>query len=411
MNKKMWIGVIAGALIVVPIVFNKVASTISAKMAAKQQARPSQVEVEQVYVKEIYPQTESVGRIEAKYSVDVVARINGWLEKRYFQEGAYVKKGQTLFLIQPKEYVIAVAQAKAALRQSEATLINAEKELKRAEELVKNDFVSKSYYDQALATRDQSKASLDVNKANLAAAQLNLSYTKITSPVDGKVGKILITEGNLVNAQTGPLTKIVSTTPIYAYFNIKSEEYLNFMRTSESKGKNQFDNTVVTLKLSDGTEYLEKGKLEFVNNEVDPTAGTIALRAVFENKDRLLVPGDFVNVTATAKTPVDVTVVPQVAVSDSTNGSYVWVVDENNKAQQRFIKIANQVGDAWIVTEGLEPNETVVTAGFQRLMPGASVIPIVKTVEEENNTSAEKVDEKTTEVGETSADAKKEDAK
>lgn len=407
----MWIGVIAGALIVVPIVFNKVASTISAKIAAKQQARPTQVEVAQTYVKEIYPQTESVGRIEAKYSVDVVARINGWLEKRYFQEGAYVKKGQTLFLIQPKEYVIAVAQAKAALRQSEATLINAEKELKRAEELVKNDFVSKSYYDQALATRDQNKASLDVNKANLAAAQLNLSYTKITSPVDGKVGKILITEGNLVNAQTGPLTKIVSTTPIYAYFNIKSEEYLNFMRNSESKGKNQFENTVVTLKLSDGTEYPEKGKLEFVNNEVDPTAGTIALRAVFENKDRLLVPGDFVNVTATAKTPVDVTVVPQVAVSDSTNGSYVWVVDENNKVQQKFIKIANQVGDTWIVTEGLEPNETVVTAGFQQLMPGASVVPIVKTIEEKFNTPAETADEKVTDNEEKSVDTKKEEAK
>lgn len=411
MNKKIWVGVIVGTLIVVPIVFNKVASTISAKIAAKQQARPSQVEVSKTYVKEIYPQTESVGRIEAKYSVDVVARINGWLEKRYFQEGAYVKKGQTLFLIQPKEYVIAVAQAKAALRQSEATLINAEKELKRAEELVKNDFVSKSYYDQALATRDQNKASLDVNKANLAAAQLNLSYTKIVSPVDGKVGKILITEGNLVNAQTGPLTKIVSTTPIYAYFNIKSEEYLNFMRSSQGKGKNQFENTEVTLRLSDGTEYQEKGKLEFVNNEVDPTAGTIALRAIFENKDKLLVPGDFVNVTATAKTPVDVTVVPQVAVSDSTNGSYVWVVDENNKAQQKFIKIANQVGDTWIVTEGLEPNETVVTAGFQRLMPGSPVEPIVKTVEEKVDTSDEKTDETVTEVDKKSIDTKKEDAK
>ena len=300
MDKKRLIGIIVVALIVVPIIFNKVASLITAKIAAEMQKKPVQVEIAKTYEKEIFPQTESVGRIEAKYSVDVVARINGWLEKRYFQEGAYVKKGQALFLIQPKEYIIAVAQAKAAVRQSEATLLNAEKELKRAEELVKNDFVSKSYYDQALATRDKNLASLDVNKANLAAAELNLSYTKIASPVDGKVGKILVTEGNLVNPQTGALTKIVSTSPIYAYFNIKSEDYLKFMKNANKSNldkKANFENMTVKIQLSDGTEYKEDGLLEFVNNEVDPTAGTISLRASFENKDNLLVPGDFVKVT------------------------------------------------------------------------------------------------------------------
>ena len=391
MDKKKWIGVIIVAIIVVPIVFNKVAGIITAKIASEMAKKPTQVEVAQTTEKEIFPKTESVGRIEAKYSVDVVARINGWLEKRYFQEGAYVKKGQTLFLIQPKEYVIAVAQAKAAVRQSEATLINAEKELKRAEELVKNDFVSKSYYDQALATRDKNLASLDVNKANLAAAELNLSYTKITSPVDGKVGKILITEGNLVNAQTGPLTKIVSTSPIYAYFNIKSEDYSKFMKNAEADRKTNFENMDVKIQLSDGTDYNESGVLEFVNNEVDPTAGTIALRASFENKDNLLVPGDFVKVTATSKKPTKVVLVPQVAVSDSTNGSYVWTIDQNYTAQQKYIKIANQVDKSWIVTEGLEPDETVITAGFQRLRPGAAVEPIKNTESQdaENKTNLE----------------------
>ena len=183
MNKKKLVWIIIAALIILPIIFNKIMSFVEAKMAADAAKRPTPVEIAYAVSSEVYPQTESVGRIEAKYSVAVVARINGWLQKRYFQEGAYVKKGQTLFLIQPNEYEIAVQQAEAAVRQSEATLINAEKELVRANELVKNDFVSKSYYDQALATRDQNRASLDVNKANLAAAKLNLSYTKITSPV------------------------------------------------------------------------------------------------------------------------------------------------------------------------------------------------------------------------------------
>lgn len=374
MNKKKLIWIIIAAIIIVPVVFNKIAGIISAKLAAEQQKKPTPVEVALVEQTQIYPQTESVGRIEAKYSVDVVARINGWLQKSYFKEGAYVKKGQTLFLIQPSEYIIAVKQAEAAVRQTQAALINAQKELVRAEELVKNDFVSKSYYDQALATRDQNKATLDVNKANLAAAKLNLSYTKITSPVDGKVGKILITEGNLVNPQSGALTKIVSVSPIYAYFNVKSEDYLRYMKRRLVIDKGSIPGTDVIIKLSDGSVYKEKGQLEFVNNEVDPSAGTISFRAVFENKDHLLVPGDFINVTAVSKKPVDVVVVPQIAVSDSTEGTYVWVVNEESQAKRKFVKISNQQGDKWIVDEGLQPGEQVITKGFQRLRDGASVV-------------------------------------
>ena len=373
MDRKKLIGIIVIAIIVVPIVFNKVAGFISERIAAQMQKKPTEVEIGYAVEGDYYPKTESVGRVEAKYSVDVVARINGWLQKRYFKEGAFVKKGQTLFLIQPNEYQIAVQQAEAAVRQSEAALINAEKELVRAKELVKNDFVSKSYYDNALATRDQNRATLDVNKANLAAAKLNLSYTKIISPVDGRVGKILITEGNLVNSQSGTLARIVSTSPIYVYFTIKSEDYIAYRRfrmENKDKKKSGMD---VQIRLSDGTLYKEQGKMEFMNNEVDQTAGTISLRATFMNKDNLLVPGDFVNVTATAKEPVKVILVPQIAVSDSTEGTYVWLVDENKQVHQQFIKIDKQEGDNWIVTEGLNPGDIVVESGFQKLREGSYV--------------------------------------
>ena len=203
---------------------------------------------------------------------------------------------------------------------------------------------------------------------------MNLSYTKITSPVDGKVGKILITEGNLVNPQSGALTKIVSVSPIYAYFNVKSEDYLRYMKRRLVIDKGSIPGTDVIIKLSDGSVYKEKGQLEFVNNEVDPSAGTISFRAVFENKDHLLVPGDFINVTAVSKKPVDVVVVPQIAVSDSTEGTYVWVVNEESQAKRKFVKISNQQGDKWIVDEGLQPGEQVITKGFQRLRDGTAVV-------------------------------------
>lgn len=386
-KKKLWAGIII-AVVLIPIIFNKVMTVVGAKMMAEAMKRPQIVQVADVVEKDIYQKTESVGRIEAKYSVDVVARINGWLQKRYFKEGDYVRKGQTLFLIQPNEYAIAVQQSNASVRQAQAALVNSQKELKRAQELVKNDFVSKSYYDQAVAKRDSDRAALDVARANLAAANLNLSYTRIASPVDGKIGKILITEGNLVNASSGTLAKIVSTSPIYGIFTLKSDEYLKFKKSDQTE--DDFSNMDIKIKLSDGLQYKETGKLEFVNNEVDPTAGTITLRATFLNKDNLLVPGDFINVTATAKTPRHVTLVPQVAVSDSSQGFYVWVIDKDGLAQQKFIKIADAVEHDWIVTEGLSGGDKVITTGVQKLKPG---IP-VKIEETPSQATSNKEDEK-----------------
>jgi membrane fusion protein (multidrug efflux system) len=161
------------------------------------------------------------------------------------------------------------------------------------------------------------------------------------------------------------------------------------MKNKDKSVVGQFDDMVVKIKLSDGTYYPEEGVLEFVNNEVDPTAGTISLRATFENKDKLLVPGDFVNVTAISKKPVAVVLVPQEAVSDSTNGTYVWIVDKDNKAQQRFVKISNQEDKNWIVEEGLESGETVIVAGFQRLRPGSLVSPQEKNIETKNSDKKE----------------------
>ena len=364
----LWIVII----IVTPILFNKITTFIGENMMRKAMAQPKVVQVANPVKQDIYISTESAGRIEAKYTVDVVARINGWLQKRYFSEGAVVKAGQTLFLIEPNEYEIAVSNAQAAVKQSEAAYVNAEKELKRAVELVKNDYVSKSYYDQALATRDGSKAAFEAAKATLSNAKLNLSYTKVVSPIDGKIGKIMITEGNLVNAQTGPLARIVSTSPIYATFNIKSADYLKFKRAGANAN---LDNMKVEVKLADGSEYSETGKIEFVDNEIDMSSGTIALRATFENKEGLLVPGDYIQVVATTINPKTVMLIPQSAAMDEPEGYYVWVVKNGGTIEKRHIQISEDVDNNWVVEGGLDYDDLIVVKGIQRVfMDGQKVV-------------------------------------
>ncbi len=380
-------------LIVTPILFNKITTKIGENMMKKAMAQPKAVQVANPVEQNIYISTESAGRVEAKYTVDVVARINGWLQKRYFSEGDVVKAGQTLFLIEPNEYEIAVQNAQAAVKQSEAAYVNAEKELKRAAELVKNDFVSKSYYDQALATRDGNKAAHDAAKASLSNAKLNLSYTKVVSPIDGKIGKIMITEGNLVNTQTGPLARIVSTSPIFVTFNIKSADYLKFKKSDI--GSN-LENMKVTVKLADGSEYPQTGKIEFVDNEIDMSSGTIALRATFNNEEGLLVPGDYVQVVATTVEPKTVMLIPQSAAMDESNGYYVWVVKDDNKIEKRTIQVSDDVDNNWVVEGGLDYSDKVVVKGIQRVfMDGQTVV--VEEPKDETQTAAEQQQPKTQE--------------
>ena len=369
--------------------YQKITTYINGQIAVKMRGRPTAVELGVVKEGSIKDKVESAGRIEAVYSVNVVARVQGWLQKRYFKEGAMVDKGALLFLIEPNQYEIAVSESRAAVRQSQATLINAEKELLRAEELVKNDFVSKSYYDQALATRDQNRAVLDANKASLSRAQLNLSYTRITSPIKGRIGKIFITEGNLV--------------PIYANFTLKSEDFLKFKKL-DVQTKDVLKDMDVTMRLPDGSVYDKKGHIAFVDNKVDPSAGTIALRGEFENPEGLLVPGDYVNVVVQAKEGRKVILVPQIAVSDSTNGYFVYILNRKDpklqdsikagsadgSVEMRYIKVNGQIDGNWIVTDGLKVGEEVIIKGLQNLKPGGAV----RVVENINEDAAQQPAEK-----------------
>ena len=360
-------------LIIVPIIYHFVMGKVMDIKMKQMAMLPKTVQTIKPEMKEIYYEASSAGRLDSRYTVDVLARINGWLKECYFKEGAKISKGQTLFLIEPDEYQIAVNNAAANVRQTQAAFVNAEKELVRAQELVKKDYVSKSYYDQALARRDTSRAALDAAKAQLANAKLNLSYTKVTSPIDGKIGKIIITKGNLVNTQSGPLARIVSIHPIFAYFTLKSSEYLQFKKADSS---NDFSNMEVSLELADGSIYPETGKIEFVDNEVNETTGTLSLRATFENLDELLVPGDFVKVIIKATEPRKVMMIPQSAALDDSNGYFVWGIDADNKVVRKDIKVSNEIDKKWIVEEGLTEDDVIIGKGLQSIrMPGQVVKP------------------------------------
>ena len=371
-NKRLLISVAIIALVLY-IAVPRILAHIGSVAQMKAMRAPVKVEVTTPHYENIYKTIQSSGRLDAKYSVDIVARVQGWLQKSYFKEGDFVKAGSTLFLIEPDEYKIAVDKAQAAVSETKANLINAEKDLVRAEELVKQDFVSRSYYDQTLAKRDSLLGALSIQKAALESAKLNLSYTNVKAPVDGKIGKIIITEGNLVNPTSGALAKLVSTTPIYAYFTINSEDYMDFKKAAKAGDKEGLSSMLVNITLADGTQYPENGKVEFVDNVVDTNLGTISLRATFTNKDNILVPGDFINVTAKSTEAQQMLLVPIEAVQESTNGMYVVVVKENNDIEQRFIKANGQYEGHWIVTDGLNENEQVVVKGLQKVQLGRKV--------------------------------------
>ena len=398
MSKKNRIILFLIILIVFPICWKQYTGWKAGMMQQQAAKMPKAVQIMNPIIEKVYSSSESAGRVEAKYSVDIVARINGWLQKSYFQEGDAVKKGQPLFLIEPDQYQNLVNTAAANVRQAQASLTNAEKELVRAQELVKSDYVSKSYYDQALATRDSAKAALDAAKAQLADAKLNLGYTKIVAPVDGRIGKIIITEGNLVNTATGPIARVVSTSPIYVLFNLKSSEFMKFKKD----GSSDLDHMEVQLQLADGSIYNEVGRIEYVGNEVNPTTGTIDLRATFENADEYLVHGDFVNVIIKSTVPKEKLAVPQSAALNDAQGFYVWVVDAENKAQRKNIVVSQEINKNWIVEEGLELTDNIVAKGVQSIrMPGQVVVPSPLEFETEQKVEVESAEAETVEQSET----------
>ena len=278
LTRKQW-GIVVLLIIIVPIIYNKTAGFVSGIIQKRAMMMPKEVEVSKPEVKEVNVSAEATGRVEAKYSVDVIARVSGFLIKKYFNEGDFVKKGQLLFQIDPREFQIEVNNAQATVNQYGALLKNAQQELNRANALIKEDLISRSDVDQSLATRNQNKALYDAARQQLELARVNLSYTSIKSPINGRIGKVNITEGNYVTPTSGSLVNIASISPVYVTFSLKSDDFVKLLKAS-----NRFEDVIVRVQFSDGSWYNKTGKVNFVDNKIDKDSGSVLMCAVFENE-------------------------------------------------------------------------------------------------------------------------------
>lgn len=373
------LGIVILLIIIVPIVYNKTSGFITGMIQKQMMMLPKEVEVDKPKMVEVNVSAEATGRVEAKYSVDLVARVPGFLLKKYFKEGDFVKKGQILFQIDPREYEIEVNNSRASVNQYSALLKNAQQELNRANALVKEDLISRSDVDQSLATRNQNKALLDAATQQLELAKVNLSYTSIKSPIDGRIGKVNITEGNYVTATSGSLVNISSINPVYVTFNLKSDDFVKLLRAS-----NRYQDVQVKVQFDDGDWYDKIGKVNFVDNKIDKDSGSVNMRATFDNTKMWLTPGAYMKVKLVAPQVVTYMTVPQACTKgDAMSGYYVWTV-KDNKAVRTNIKVSDNIDNNWVVTSGLDPDATVVVNGIQNISSEGQKLKIVQKSQNTN---------------------------
>ena len=366
-------------VIILPIIYNKVSTYIAGVITQQMMRLPKEVVVDKPTQMDSYISAESTGRVEAKYSVDVIARVSGWLQKKYFKEGDFVHKGQLLFQIDPREYQLEVNNSKAAVNQYSALLKNAQQELDRANSLIKEDLISHSDVDSSLAARNSNQALLDAARQKYELARVNLGYTTIKSPIDGRIGKVKITEGNYVNTTSGPLVNISSTDPVYVTFSLRSNDFVKMLRASD-----KFKDAEVRVFFNNEKQYPYVGKVNFVDNQIDQNSGSVQMRAVFENPKGWLVPGDYVKVTLTAPKQVSFMTVPQSCTKgDAMSGYYVWAV-EDDKAVRKNIEVSDEINNNWVIKSGLKNSDVVVVSGIQNIAAeGQKLKPLRKTENED----------------------------
>ncbi len=333
-----------------------------------------EVTVDTVKDADIIRSFEAPGRVTSKYRVDVVARINGYLQKSYFKEGDFVNAGQTLFLIEPAEYSNASSVAKADVANLKAQLTYAEKQLARAKDLVEKDYIAKSQYDNLLSQRDSLKAQLASAEAKYSDSNRNLSYTNVKAPVKGRVGIINVTLGNFVSQLGAPLTTIYSMDPMYVTFPLDASDY-NALENADGTLK---QTRKVEIYFPDGQKYAFDGVQDFHDNKIDESTGTVTMRGTFKNPDNQLLHGEYVNVKLYSNKPVKTPIVPLVAVQENQAGKYVFTIDDKNLPQITYIKVNGQHGDNWIIKEGLKSGDKVIIEGIQKVRPNMPVT--IKTV-------------------------------
>lgn len=343
---------------------------------------PPQVPVVKPVERRVTDTEEFTAKVDAKASVDIRARVTGYLTKVFFYDGFEVKRGDPLFLIDPRPYEMTLRRDQSQVAVLEARLIRANAELARAKGLVPQKAISGSDFDQTVAEAAEVKASLESAKAAVERAALDIQFTQVTAPIDGRISRTLITEGNLVSADNTLLTTIVSVDPVYAYFDMAENVFQQIQqRVREGKIKYvEADKLLAFLALSTETGFPHEGYIDFAENRVDPNTGTLRLRGVFpnpkpENSGRLLMPGMFARVRIPIGDPRPMLLVPEQALGTDQGQKFVYVVNSKSEVEYRRVTLGKLEGDLRAIDDGLRPDDQVIVRGVQRVRPGMPVKP------------------------------------
>ncbi|WP_370956719.1 efflux RND transporter periplasmic adaptor subunit [Enterobacter hormaechei] len=344
----------------------------------QQHAQAPQVSVHIVKSAPLAVTTELPGRTDAYRVAEVRPQVSGIILHRNFTEGSDVKAGESLYQIDPATYQAAYDNAKGELVKAQAAANIAHLTVKRYVPLVGTQYVSKQEYDQAVATAQQADASVVAAKAGVESARINLAYTKVTSPINGRIGKSSVTEGALVtNGQATALATVQQLDPIYVDVTQSSSD---FMRLKQQTSLQKGDTSSFELLMENGQPYPLKGTLQFSDVTVDESTGSITLRALFPNPQHMLLPGMFVRARIDEGTQPDAILVPQQGVTRTPRGdATVLVVNEKNQVESRTVVAPQAIGDRWLITEGLKNGDRVIISGLQKVRPGVTVVAIPDT--------------------------------
>jgi RND family efflux transporter MFP subunit len=336
---------------------------------------PPKVRVAAPVAQDVTRYYEATGNAASINSVDLVARVQGFVQAISYTDGDFVKKGTSLFTIEPEPYRLKVEAAKASVTSAKASLVQAQQEYQRQADLVAKQVSTQANYDKALAQRDSAQADVQSAQANEQQAEINLGYTDVTAPFDGVVTARQVSIGQLVGANSPTvLSTIVQLNPIWVNFNASERDVQDVRATLASRGQTVADllGTPVEIALQNDAGFPHHGKLDYVAPNVDPSTGTLAARAVLENSDRGLLPGYFVRIRIPGK-PRPGLLVPDVAIGSDQAGRYVLVVNKDNIVEQRKVEPGQLVGDLRVIDQGLNKDDRVVVGGIMQAIPGQKV--------------------------------------
>lgn len=345
---------------------------------------PPKVEVALPVQRPITRYLDATGNTAPIKSVDLVARVQGFLQSINYQDGTFVKEGATLFTIEPETYKLKLEQAQAAEAGAQASLRQAEADFKRQSDLVQRQAVSQATLDTSTSSRDNAQANLQQAQVNTKIAAVNNGYTNVTAPFDGIVSAHLVSVGELVGvASPTQLATIVQLDPIYVNFNVNEQDVLRVREEARRRGLTPSDLRQLPIEVGLQTEtgYPHKGKLDYISPTINQSTGTLAVRGLLSNPDRVLLPGFYVRIRVPFDQQQNALLVPDVALGSDQAGRYLLVVNGDNVVEQRKIQAGPLEGDLRVIESGLKPDDRVVTAGLLRAIPGQKVDPQLQKIE------------------------------